>query len=71
MQEPVFMEVTPQRYAELDWLRVILIVAVFMHHVLMPFNGDNWHIIFVTDCDMVLSQCGIYICDTMPKYTYI
>ncbi len=38
------MEVTPQRYAELDWLRVILIVAVFMHHVFMPFNGDNWHI---------------------------
>jgi peptidoglycan/LPS O-acetylase OafA/YrhL len=32
------------RYSELDWLRVILIVAVFMHHVFMPFNGDGWHI---------------------------
>jgi glucans biosynthesis protein C len=32
------------RLAELDWLRVILILAVFLHHVLMPFNGDNWHI---------------------------
>ena len=32
------MEVTPQRYAELDWLRVILIVAVFVHHVFMPFK---------------------------------
>ena len=33
-----------QRLTELDWLRVILIFAVFIHHVLMPFNGDNWHI---------------------------
>ena len=32
------------RLAELDWLRVILILAVFLHHVCMPFNGDNWHI---------------------------
>ena len=37
---------TPQnkRYFELDWLRVILIFAVFLHHVFMPFNGDDWHI---------------------------
>ncbi len=33
-----------QRLAELDWLRVILILAVFLHHVSMPFNGGNWHI---------------------------
>lgn len=32
------------RLSELDWLRVILIFAVFIHHVFMPFNGDNWHI---------------------------
>jgi glucan biosynthesis protein C len=32
------------RISELDWLRVILIVAVFCHHVFMPFNGDKWHI---------------------------
>lgn len=32
------------RFTELDWLRVILIFAVFLHHVCMPFNGDNWHI---------------------------
>ncbi|QFT55160.1 acyltransferase [Microbulbifer sp. THAF38] len=32
------------RISELDWLRVILILAVFLHHVLMPFNGDGWHI---------------------------
>lgn len=32
------------RYVELDWLRVILILAVFLHHVGMPFNGDGYHI---------------------------
>jgi len=32
------------RHSELDWLRVILILAVFLHHVFMPFNGDEWHI---------------------------
>jgi hypothetical protein len=32
------------RLSELDWLRVILIFAVFLHHVCMPFNGDGWHI---------------------------
>ena len=33
-----------RRYYELDWLRVFLILAVFLHHVFMPFNGDDWHI---------------------------
>lgn len=32
------------RLPELDWLRVILILAVFGHHVFMPFNGDEWHV---------------------------
>ncbi|WP_133405391.1 acyltransferase family protein [Parashewanella tropica] len=32
------------RYSELDWLRVFLILAVFLHHVFMPFNGDGWHV---------------------------
>ncbi|WP_194868480.1 acyltransferase family protein [Pseudoalteromonas sp. PPB1] len=32
------------RYSELDWLRVLLIFAVFLHHVFMPFNGDGWHV---------------------------
>jgi peptidoglycan/LPS O-acetylase OafA/YrhL len=35
---------TTDRLPELDWLRVILILAVFVHHVLMPFNGDDWHV---------------------------
>lgn len=32
------------RLPELDWLRVILIFGVFTHHVFMPFNGDDWHV---------------------------
>lgn len=35
---------TSSRYYELDWLRIILILGVFLHHSLMPFNGDDWHI---------------------------
>ena len=35
---------TKTRRYELDWLRVILIFLVFLHHVAMPFNGDDWHI---------------------------
>ncbi|MBF7073401.1 acyltransferase family protein [Glaciecola sp. MH2013] len=33
-----------KRYTEIDYLRIVLIFAVFLHHCLMPFNGDNWHI---------------------------
>ncbi|NLP58345.1 acyltransferase [Lutibacter sp. B1] len=32
-----------RRY-DLDWLRVISILAVYIHHILMPFNGDKFHI---------------------------
>ncbi len=35
---------THPRIATLDWLRVSLILLVFLHHALMPFNGDDWHI---------------------------
>jgi len=34
---------TFRRY-DLDWLRIIAILAVYIHHVLMPFNGDDFHI---------------------------
>ena len=34
---------TVRRY-DLDWLRVIAILAVYFHHVGMPFNGDDFHI---------------------------
>ncbi|MFT6730850.1 MAG: glucan biosynthesis protein C [Glaciecola sp.] len=28
----------------MDWLRVIAILAVYVHHIGMPFNGDKFHI---------------------------
>lgn len=37
------MDTTKRRY-DLDWLRVIAILAVYFHHLGMPFNGDNFHI---------------------------
>ncbi|WP_298516136.1 acyltransferase [uncultured Kordia sp.] len=35
---------TKTRRYDLDWLRVIAILAVYFHHVGMPFNGDDFHI---------------------------
>ncbi|CAL2074976.1 acyltransferase [Tenacibaculum sp. 190524A05c] len=35
---------TTKRRYDLDWLRVISVFAVFLHHVFMPFNGDEFHI---------------------------
>lgn len=37
------MEITKRRY-DLDWLRVIAVLAVYFHHIGMPFNGDDFHI---------------------------
>lgn len=37
------MDTTNRRY-DLDWLRVIAILAVYFHHIGMPFNGDGFHI---------------------------
>ena len=47
------------RLSELDWLRVILIFAVFIHHVCMPFNGDKWHIMN-NDSSKVLDDVMVY-----------
>ena len=33
-----------KRRHDLDWLRVIAILAVYLHHIGMPFNGDDFHI---------------------------
>ncbi len=33
-----------KRRYDLDWLRVIAIFAVYLHHIGMPFNGDDFHI---------------------------
>ncbi|WP_086932395.1 acyltransferase family protein [Agarilytica rhodophyticola] len=48
-----------QRYSELDWLRVILILAVFLHHVFMPFNGDKWHVMN-TQSSKLLDDIMVY-----------
>jgi glucan biosynthesis protein C len=37
------MDTTSRRY-DLDWLRVIAILSVYFHHLGMPFNGDDFHI---------------------------
>lgn len=37
------MDTSTRRY-DLDWLRVIAILAVYFHHLGMPFNGDDFHI---------------------------
>ncbi len=47
------------RFSELDWLRVILIFAVFLHHVCMPFNGDGWHIMN-SESSKVLDDIMVY-----------
>lgn len=47
------------RLSELDWLRVILIFAVFIHHVCMPFNGDGWHIMN-KDSSKLLDDIMVY-----------
>jgi hypothetical protein len=47
------------RLSELDWLRVILIFAVFLHHVCMPFNGDGWHIMN-NESSKVLDDIMVY-----------
>ncbi|WP_019026548.1 acyltransferase family protein [Colwellia piezophila] len=47
------------RLSELDWLRVILILAVFLHHVCMPFNGDSWHIMN-NDSSKILDDIMVY-----------
>ncbi|MEE9363515.1 MAG: acyltransferase [Cellulophaga sp.] len=36
--------VEKKRRYDLDWLRVIAILAVYLHHIGMPFNGDKFHI---------------------------
>jgi glucan biosynthesis protein C len=47
------------RFSELDWLRVILIFAVFLHHVFMPFNGDGWHVMN-NESSKVLDDIMVY-----------
>jgi len=51
--------VLSKRLSELDWLRVILVFAVFLHHVGMPFNGDGW-VIMNKDSSKALDDFMVY-----------
>ncbi|GGG98458.1 hypothetical protein GCM10011416_15760 [Polaribacter pacificus] len=46
------MSTNTRRY-ELDWLRVIAILAVYFHHIGMPFNGDGFHIMNTTSSKLL------------------
>ncbi|PCJ94790.1 MAG: hypothetical protein COA50_10375 [Flavobacteriaceae bacterium] len=43
MENATILTEKKRRY-DLDWLRVIAILAVYLHHIGMPFNGDEFHI---------------------------
>ncbi|WP_046755671.1 acyltransferase family protein [Kordia jejudonensis] len=47
-----------RRY-DLDWLRVIAILAVYIHHIGMPFNGDDFHIMN-TESSKVLDDIMVF-----------
>lgn len=52
------MDTTTRRY-DLDWLRVIAILAVYFHHLGMPFNGDDFHIMN-TESSKLLDDIMVY-----------
>lgn len=48
-----------ERRYDIDWLRVITIVAVYFHHIGMPFNGDEFHIMN-TESSKLLDDIMVY-----------
>ena len=50
---------TIERKAELDWLRAGLVLLVFLHHIAMPFNGSEWHIVN-EDSSEILDHIMVY-----------
>ncbi|WP_158269126.1 acyltransferase family protein [Kordia periserrulae] len=50
---------TKTRRYDLDWLRVIAILAVYAHHICMPFNGDDFHIMN-TDSSKLLDDIMVF-----------
>jgi glucans biosynthesis protein C len=50
--------ISERRY-DLDWLRVILILLVFLHHSAMPFNGDDW-LIMNSESSKFLDDLMVY-----------
>lgn len=47
------------RLHELDWARVFLVFAVFLHHVGMPFNGDGF-VVMNVDSSKALDDVMVY-----------
>ena len=52
------MSISKRRH-DLDWLRVIAILAVYFHHLGMPFNGDDFHIMNA-DSSKLLHDIMVY-----------
>jgi len=48
-----------KRLYDLDWFRVIAILAVYLHHIGMPFNGDTFHIMN-TDSSKLLDDIMVF-----------
>lgn len=48
-----------KRRYDIDWLRVIAILAVYFHHIGMPFNGDKFHIMNV-DSSTLLDDIMVF-----------
>lgn len=48
-----------QRRHDIDWWRVIAILAVYLHHICMPFNGDDYHIMN-SDASKVLDDIMVF-----------
>ncbi|MCR2832872.1 acyltransferase family protein [Parerythrobacter lacustris] len=53
------MQNGPDRINELDWVRVLVVFAVFLHHVGMPFNGDDW-LIMNRESSSLLDDIMVY-----------
>lgn len=58
MDRPEPLADTP-RLSELDWVRVFTVFAVFLHHVGMPFNGDDW-IVMNGESSKLLDDLMVY-----------
>lgn len=52
------MDTSKRRY-DLDWLRVIAILAVYFHHLGIPFNGDDFHVMN-TESSKLLDDIMVY-----------
>ena len=52
------MNISKRRH-DLDWLRVMAVLAVYFHHLGMPFNGDDFHIMN-SESSKILDDIMVY-----------